>query len=166
MQRRLVMIRHAKSSWGNPLQSDYERPLNPRGEHDAPLMGAWLKKTGIIPDLIISSTAKRAKQTAKKIAKALDYNDSDIRWYDKLYHCIPSVYEEVIYEVDDNIKTVFIVSHNPGITSFANQLSESFKTDNIPTCGIVGAEFDVTHWSEFNLVNKKVFLYQYPKNTI
>jgi phosphohistidine phosphatase len=73
MERTLVMIRHAKSSWANPLQSDFERALNERGERDAPMMGARLKAAGILPELIISSTAKRAKSTAKKIATALDY---------------------------------------------------------------------------------------------
>src|SRR5690242_20105187 len=109
MQRTLVMIRHAKSSWANPLQSDYERPLNDRGEQDAPMMGERLKKKNIIPDIIIASTAKRAKQTAKKIAKAIGYDEDKIQWQEKLYHCIPSVFEEVIYEIDDKITTAFIV---------------------------------------------------------
>src|ERR1044072_742474 len=99
MNRRLVMVRHAKSSWANPLQSDFERPLNDRGEHDAPMMGERLKKLGVVPDLIISSMAKRAKQTAKKVAAAVGYDANKIQWIDKLYHCIPSVFEEVLYEI-------------------------------------------------------------------
>jgi len=80
MKRRLVMIRHAKSSWANPLQSDFERPLNERGEHDAPMMGERLKKMGVTPDLVIASPAKRAKQTAKKIAKEMGYDIDKIQW--------------------------------------------------------------------------------------
>jgi phosphohistidine phosphatase len=166
MERTLVMIRHAKSSWANPLQSDFERPLNDRGEQDAPMMGERLRGKNVIPDVIISSTAKRAKQTAKKIAKAIGYNENDIVWYEKLYHCIPSVFEEVLYEVADGVKTVFIVAHNPGITEFVNQLSEAFSTDNMPTCGIVGAKFEADQWNEFSRTNKTVFLYDYPKNNI
>ena len=165
-QRTLVMIRHAKSSWSNPLQSDFERPLNDRGEHDAPMMGERLKAKNIIPDLIISSTAKRAKQTAKKIAKALGYDESKIKMYDKLYHCISQVFEEVLYEVDDAVETVFIVAHNPGISSFVNELSGKFHIDNMPTCGIVGARFEADEWNEFNKLEKTVFLYDYPKNNI
>ncbi|HYD20220.1 MAG TPA: histidine phosphatase family protein, partial [Flavipsychrobacter sp.] len=123
MKRRLVMIRHAKSSWANPLQSDFERPLNERGEHDAPMMGERLKKMGVTPDLVIASPAKRAKQTAKKIAKEMGYDIDKIQWVDKLYHCIPQVFEETLYEVKDEVKTVFIVAHNPGITQFVNELS-------------------------------------------
>lgn len=163
MERTLVMIRHAKSSWANPLQSDFERPLNDRGEKDAPMMGEKLKKQNIIPDLVIASTAKRAKQTAKKIAKALDYDESKILWQEKLYHCIPSVFEEILYEVDDSIKTVFIVAHNPGITEFVNELSGQFHLDNMPTCGIVGAKFEAEQWNEFSRTNKTVFLFEYPK---
>lgn len=161
--RRLLMIRHAKSSWKNPLQSDYERPLNDRGERDAPIMGAKLKELNVLPDLIISSTARRAAQTAKKIATAIGYDKEKIKWYDKLYHCIPSVYEEVLYELDKEIHTVFIVSHNPGITEFVNELSPDFETDNMPTCGIVGAEFELREWNEFSRAEKKVILFEYPK---
>lgn len=164
VSRRLVMIRHAKSSWANPLQSDFERPLNERGEHDAPMMGQRLKKKNITPDLIIASTAKRAKQTAKKIAKEIGYSEERIHWQEKLYHCIPAVFEEVLYEVDDAIQTVFIVAHNPGISAFANQMSPHFAIDTMPTCGIVGVEFSAEHWTEFNSANKQVFLYDYPKN--
>lgn len=166
MQRTLIMIRHAKSSWSNPLQSDFERPLNERGEHDAPMMGQRLKALGIQPDLIISSMAKRAKQTAKKIAKELGYDEANILWYEKLYHCIPQVFEEVIYEVDDKYKNVFIVAHNPGITEFVNQLSHAFKIDNMPTCGMVGAKLELREWNEFYSVKKEVFLFEYPKKKI
>lgn len=166
MKRTLVMIRHAKSSWANPLQSDFERPLNERGQHDAPMMGERLTKNNLQPDLIISSTAKRAKQTAKKIAGVLNYDESKIKWYDKLYHCIPSVFEEVLYEVEDNVKTVFIVAHNPGITEFVNQLSPKFSIDNMPTCGIVAAEFELGEWNEFSTTGKKVILFDYPKKEI
>ena len=163
MNRRLVMIRHAKSSWANPLQSDFERPLNDRGEHDAPMMGERLKKQNIIPDLIIASPAKRAKQTAKKVAKAIGYDEDKIQWIEKLYHCIPQVFEEVLYEVSDDVQTVFIVAHNPGITEFVNELSSEFSIDNMPTCGMVGAEVELKHWEMFPSAQKKVFLFEYPK---
>jgi phosphohistidine phosphatase len=166
MERTLVVIRHAKSSWANPLQSDFERPLNDRGEKDAPMMGERLKKQHIIPDVIISSTAKRAKQTAKKIAAAVGYDTDRIVWHDKLYHCIPSVFEEVIYEIGDDVKTAFIVAHNPGITGFANQLSPKFKIDHMPTCSMVGVKFNAKQWNEFSSIDKKVFLFDYPKKEI
>jgi phosphohistidine phosphatase len=166
MERTVVMIRHAKSSWANPLQSDFERPLNDRGEQDAPMMGERLKKLKVLPDIIIASTAKRAKQTAKKVAKAVGYNEEEIQWEEKLYHCIPQVFEEVLYELDDAIKTVYIVAHNPGISAFVNQLSKEFTIENMPTCGVVAASMEMKYWSDFASVDKKVFLFEYPKKEI
>lgn len=163
MKRVLVMIRHAKSSWANPLQSDFERPLNDRGEHDAPMMSERLKVQNILPDIIISSTAKRAKQTSKRIAAAVGYNEEKIVWIDKLYHCIPAVFDEVIHEIADNITTAFIVAHNPGITEFVNDLSPAFKTDNMPTCAVVAAEMNINEWNEFTTARKQVILFDYPK---
>jgi phosphohistidine phosphatase len=162
MKHTLLLIRHAKSSWANPLQSDFERPLNERGKQDAPEMGKKLKKHGVVPDLIIASSAKRTRQTAKRIAKELDYDAGKIIWEEKLYHCIPSVFEEIIHGIDSRVKTVIIVGHNPGITGFANQLSPDFEVDNLPTCAVVGVHVDADDWSDFSIAKRKVFLFEYP----
>ena len=162
MQRTLVMIRHAKSSWANPLQSDYDRPLNERGKKEAPEMGDKLKKLGLTPDLIVASAAKRTRQTAKRIAEAVGYDKDDIKWEEKLYHCIPSVFEELIAEISDKVKTLFIVAHNPGITEFVNHLSPEFNIGNMPTCGIVGTHIKAEEWNNFLISERKVFLYEYP----
>jgi len=125
-------------------------------------MGERLKKLKITPDVIIASSAKRTRQTAKKIAKEVGYDTDNIKWEEKLYHCIPSVFEEVIYDLDDAVKTVFIVAHNPGITEFVNQLSPEFRTDHMPTCGMVGAHVEGEQWSNFSTSVRKVFLFEYP----
>jgi phosphohistidine phosphatase len=157
------MVRHAKSSWSNLGLGDFDRPLNERGEQDAPMMGERMKHMHILPDLIIASTAKRARQTAKRIADAIGYDKDKIQWVEKLYHCLPETFEEVIYAVDDKVETVFIVAHNPGITEFVNELSADFRIDNMPTCGMVAARVDADTWSHFNTAKKKVFLFEYPK---
>ncbi len=162
-RKRILIVRHAKSSWANMGMKDFDRPLNDRGKRDAPIMGARLKELGIQPDLIISSTAKRAQKTAQKIAKALDYNKERILLLDKLYHCMPDTFEEVIYGIDDDMNTAIIVAHNPGITMFVNSLSHSFGIDNMPTSGIVGAEFVAESWADFSRVDKQVFIFEYPK---
>lgn len=162
LQRRLVMIRHAKSSWANPLQSDFDRPLNDRGKGEAVEMGEKLKKLGLIPDLIICSKAKRTRQTAKRIANEIGYDLENIVWEEKLYHCIPSVFEEMLFEVDGKVKTLFIIAHNPGITEFTNQLSADFNIDNMPTCGVAGVQFEAEEWNQFPLADRKVILFDYP----
>jgi phosphohistidine phosphatase len=161
--KRLLLIRHAKSSWANPLQSDFDRPLNERGEHDAPIMGERLKKAGLIPDLMIASTAKRAAQTAKHIAREIGYDTDKIEWREELYHCIPSVFEELIYSVDDAIDTLAIIAHNPGISEFAAQLDNTKAIHHMPTCAMAGFETDIDRWSDFTSAKKKTFLYDTPK---
>ena len=162
MERMLVMIRHAKSSWANPLQSDFERPLNDRGLKDAPAMGKRLKTLNIIPDLIISSSARRTRETAGKLAAEVGYNTANIRWEEKLYHCIPSVFEELLYEVAADVQTLFIVAHNPGITEFVNMLAPGFSIENMPTCGIAGADAEAEEWSKFFAADRKLIVYEYP----
>lgn len=160
----LLLIRHAKSSWANALQSDYDRPLNERGKGDAPRIGERLRALSILPDEIVASTAKRAAQTAKLIATAIGFDHSKIRWMDKLYHCNSEVFEEVVRDLDDTCKTVFIVAHNPGVTEFANSLDTNFRIDNMPTCGVVGAHTEqASAWSDFMRAVKEVFLFEYPK---
>lgn len=163
MKRRLVLIRHAKSSWSNPLQSDYDRPLNERGQADAPMMGARLKAKGVIPDLIIASTARRAAETANKIAAAVGYDTEKINWQERLYHCNSSVFDEVLRDVDDKVGTVFIVAHNPGVSEYASAFSSNFQIDHMPTCGVAGVEFSTGHWYDFNHTKRQVFLFDYPK---
>ena len=162
MQRQILLIRHAKSSWSNPMQSDFDRPLNERGEHDAPMMGKRLKEKEVYPDLIIASAARRTRQTAKRIAKVLDYEKEKIDLQERIYHCESDVYNKVISSIDNNVITAFVIGHNPGITGFVNSLTELFSIDNMPTCGIVGARFDGA-WSDFSLSKKEIFLFDYPK---
>ena len=163
MKKRLVMIRHAKSSWANPLQSDYERPLNERGQKDAPDMGRRLKKAKIIPDLIIASTARRAAETAKRIARELDYPEDKILWQEKLYHCISTVFDEVARDIPEEVKTAFIVAHNPGITDYVSGLSQKFSIDNMPTCAAVAAEAEIAQWYDWPAAPHTVFHFDYPR---
>ena len=165
MKRTLVLIRHAKSDWNVIGQPDFERTLNERGKSDAPMMGQRLLEKNIIPDLIISSTAKRASKTAKLIAKELNYEKHNILHFDKLYHAPPSIFEEVITTeiMDDNIKTVFIVAHNPGITHYAHDLLQYLPIPDMPTCGMVGVTFDADHWSDFPSARHQLLFVDYPK---
>lgn len=163
-ERRLVIIRHAKSSWANPGQQDFDRPLNDRGEHDAPMMGERLRKRDILPDVIITSPAKRAVQTAKRISTAVGYDKGQIRKVDQLYHCTPSVLEELILSLDAELKTVFIIAHNPGITEFVNTVSDTFRIDNVPTCGVTVIQLSADNWTNFLDTQKQVLLFDYPKN--
>jgi phosphohistidine phosphatase len=167
MERTLILIRHAKSDWGSMNLKDYDRPLNQRGKKDAPEMGRRLReKHNIIPDLIISSPAVRAASTAKLIAGEVGYDPQQIRWVEKLYHCPAEVFEEIITEGDiaDDVKTVFIVAHNPGISLFAHYAVPALILEDLPTCGIVGFTFNATSWSDYANAKRVPLFFDYPKN--
>jgi phosphohistidine phosphatase len=127
------------------------------------MMGDRLKLAAVIPDQILSSTAKRASQTAKRIAKGVGYETEDIEWKEELYHCVPSVFEEVIYSVDDKINTLFIVAHNPGISEFVADLDKTRTVDNMPTCAVAAFKIDTDRWTDFSLAQKELIFYDTPK---
>ena len=160
--KQLIVIRHAKSSWAHTALTDFERPLNERGERDAPLMGKRLKAYNIFPDAIIVSEAKRTRQTAKRIAGELNFDKEKIELQKRLYHCETEIFLNVIEKLSNDAATAFIIAHNPGITNFVNSLYELFRIDNMPTCGVVGVRFDGA-WKDFHHAEKEVFLFEYPK---
>jgi phosphohistidine phosphatase len=161
----LILTRHAKSDWTNPLQKDFDRTLNERGLQDAPMMGKRLYDKKIIIDLIVSSTATRAAQTAELIAQSARYDISKIQLEFKLYHASPSVIEQVIFEVDDKINTLMIVCHNPGITNFVNSFCGEIAA-NMPTCGMVAFAIDTDCWNKFPTAKTELLFFDFPKNKI
>lgn len=167
MERTLILIRHAKSDWGTTSLRDYERPLNQRGQKDAPEMGRRLReKHHVIPDLIIASPALRAATTAKLIAAQVGYDVQQIRWVEKLYHSTVEVFEDVITSGDiaDDIKTVFIFAHNPGISLFAHYAVPELLLEDMPTCATVGLTFNAAHWSDYAKAKRALLFFDYPKN--
>ncbi len=163
--KKLIVVRHAKSSWANIGQTDFERPLNERGENDAPKMAMRLKSRGIKPQLFVSSPAKRARQTCKAFCKIYGYNTDTILFVDKLYHASKTVFYEVVEALDDTAHTVIIFSHNPGITDFVNSLCPDVFIDNMPTCGIFAMEMEIETWKDFKPAHNNFLFFDFPKNT-
>ena len=160
--KELFIMRHAKSSWDDPMLSDFDRPLNKRGKEDAPLMGEYLKKSGIKPDLIISSPAKRAKKTVRIVAEALGYDNEQIRFVDSVYEASPQSLLYLVCQLPDDAKRVMLVGHNPGLTMLANILGD-IAIENIPTAGVVGIAFDASKWEEACRMKGHTILFDYPK---
>jgi phosphohistidine phosphatase len=131
----LLLVRHAKSSWDAPGLSDFDRTLNERGKKDAPEMAKRLKEKDISIDLFVSSPAKRARKTAKYFAEEFDVKKDDIQLVDDLYSATQSAFQKTVSELNDKNNAVAIFSHNPGITEFANSLS-NVRIDDMPTCSI------------------------------
>ena len=163
--KRLYLIRHAKSSWKDVDLADIDRPLNKRGERDAPFMGELLKKLQAKPDLIISSPAKRARKTAAIIARQIGYPGDKILIEDSIYAlCVPTILN-VINDIDDSQDEVMIFGHNPDFTALANYLTNS-EVANIPTCGIFCVDFDIQSWKEVKKGNGSVSFFEYPKKHV
>jgi phosphohistidine phosphatase len=158
----LYLIRHAKSSWDDSDQTDFVRPLNKRGEHDASLMANFLNKKKIEPDLIISSPANRAISTAQIFAETLEYNIDSVKSVERIYEAGLRELMTVVREIDDRNNTVIVFGHNPGLTSFTNLLGDKFIPD-MPTCSIAGLELDIVQWSHLERHCGKIFLFEFPK---
>ena len=146
--KKIILIRHAKSDWDNPSLPDYDRPLADRGLRDAPQMATSLKNRGVHLDLICSSTAQRAKQTACITAKVLGYSEEEIHWEKSLYHASASHLLQVIQSQSDQVQTLVLVGHNPGLTELINVLG--VKLDNLPTSGQFAFSLSTTHWKELS----------------
>jgi phosphohistidine phosphatase len=132
----ILICRHAKSSWDFDLD-DFDRPLNHRGEKDAPDMAKRLLKRDIKIDAFVSSPAKRALTTATYFAEAYDVKQKKIIVIRELYEPTVLAFFNAIENLEDDFKTIALFSHNPGITEFANKLT-STRIDDMPTCAVFG----------------------------
>lgn len=159
--KKLFLIRHAKSSWDDLTLDDFDRPLNKRGEKDAPFMAEILKEKNVIPDLIISSPALRTKLTAQIIAKRIGFTDN-INFDKTIYEAPLSNLKKVVHNIDDSFDTIFFIGHNPALCDLANFLCD-IELENIPTCGIVEIDFDTNSWKDISKENSELISFEYPK---
>ncbi|MBL9159108.1 MAG: histidine phosphatase family protein [Verrucomicrobiales bacterium] len=146
--KQLLLIRHGKSDWDHPGLSDHDRVLNERGLRDAPRMADALKKRGISPDLIVTSTATRAATTASLIAEGLGYPCEEIIKVPDLYLAPPRTILRVIQALEENKDTVLVFGHNPGMHEAVNLLSEASGVEDFPTLAMARIEVDVEFWGE------------------
>ena len=160
--KRIYVVRHAKSSWGDLSLSDIDRPLNKRGKRDAPNMGNICKSKGYIPFQLISSKAKRASETAKYFCKSLGFDKSKLSYDDSLYHAPEDSYLNVCYGLDNSISSVMMFGHNPGITYLANSVAKDY-IDNVPTCGVLVIDASIEQWSDLDFSNCVLKDFLYPK---
>lgn len=159
----LLIVRHAKSSWDNPNFSDYERPLNSRGERDAPYMAKVIKDKGINADIIISSPAVRALTTAKAFAAEQKIDESKIIIKELIYNSGFSEILRMLKKSDDVHNTIMLFGHNPDITHLSSYLSGNYF-DNVHTCGVVCIAFpNVDKWANIDDQNGILSFYEYPR---
>ena len=142
--KQLLLLRHAKSSWQDPALDDHQRPLNKRGQRDAPRMGNLIVSQQLVPDLIVSSSALRARQTAAAVA--LCCGDPDlVQETDQLYLAPPSDYLSLLADLDDAHQRVLLVGHNPGISQLVEQLCG--QASGMPTAALAALTVDIDCWT-------------------
>ncbi|MGF1681772.1 histidine phosphatase family protein [Photobacterium minamisatsumaniensis] len=160
MMKLLFLVRHAKSSWDDPMLDDHERPLNHRGLKNAPKMAHQLNAWQMAPQLIITSSALRASETAYLLAKGLE-SQPKLESRTELYSESPFELLDIIRECRDVVDRLMIVGHNPAVTDLANMLG--FQIENMPTCSVVVIGFEVDCWQAVAEDESNVLYYDYPK---
>jgi phosphohistidine phosphatase len=162
--KRLTLVRHAKSDWSLPGQNDWDRPLNKRGQRDAPEMARRLRSRRLKPDLILSSPAVRALTTATVMARELKVPAAHVIQDERLYLASPADLIAVIRELGGESKHLMVFGHNPGLNECANQLSAGDHIDNLPTCGVFTAQFDIRSWADLDWNSGRDVEFDYPKH--
>lgn len=158
----LYLVRHAKSSWDNPNQGDFDRPLNRRGEKAAPFMAKLMQQKSVNPDLILSSPANRALTTAEIFCETLGYPPEKIEQRIEIYEGGLNHMLRLVQQIPDSCTTAMLFGHNPTLTSFANFISGK-HLENIVTCGIVRIDMKNSSWQETLLDSGELVWYEYPK---
>jgi phosphohistidine phosphatase len=143
-RRELLLVRHAKSSWKQPALIDRQRPLTPRGRQDARRMAKLLHKKGVRPELIVSSPARRAVQTARIFAKRLHYRRAQITIEEQLYEATPRQLIALIQRLDEGRRCVLLFGHNPELTQLARRWSR--RMTHLRTCAVARFEFQARSW--------------------
>ncbi len=161
--RHLYLVRHAKSSWDNPLHRDFERPLNGRGVDTAPKMAQFLWKLGAHPDLIMTSPARRAIDTAHYFGTQFGLLGDHFVPEPSIYEATPHEIMRIISRLPNDKQHVFLVGHNPTFTEVANLFAGDDPFANIPTCGVVRLDCEAEQWNQLYEGNTRVGAHWFPK---
>lgn len=168
--RRVILLRHAKSSWDSPGLRDIERPLSKRGRKDAPRMGAYLADNWIEPDRVLVSPSVRTRQTWDLVAEELG-GQPDVEYASELYHASPRTMLDLIRQQDDAYRSVMLVAHNPGTEELANRLAGSGRPGALrrmagkyPTAGLAELRTEYDHWSELGWGRGELLTFVVPRD--
>lgn len=160
----LIIARHAKSSWDNPLLKDVDRPLNQRGLRDANAMATRLAEADIVPDLLITSNAKRAHMTAEIFNEKFKL-EKDLIVENSLYLGDIEEFIHATFLIPETANVAMMFGHNPGITFFANVVCEA-NIENVPTCGILVIQSKAEKWEDTDISDLQLQHFLYPKQEV
>ena len=143
----LLLLRHAKSSWDQPGLHDHDRPLNKRGKNEAPRVGKFLKDNDLLPDLVLSSTARRARDTAQAVVEESGFS-GQIDLYQDLYLSDTACYMDILRCLPDEANRVLVVGHNPDLEELLTLLTD--VSQHLTTATLVQIDLPITSWQELN----------------
>lgn len=147
----LLLMRHAKSSWKDSEKADIDRPLSKRGKKDAPFMGKLLEEKDLVPELILSSVAKRARLTTEAVTKESNYQKKTV-YLDSFYLAEPQEYMKELNSLPNKFDRVMIIGHNPGLEGLLQILSG--RVESLPTAAIAHLSLPIKKWKELNSKTK------------
>ena len=161
--KRLILIRHAESSWDYPMLADFDRPLNPRGRHDAPVMAQRLQTLLTPPFRMIASPALRALTTAQIFAETFEVPDGSLQIEPRIYEATPGTLLHLVNTLSDADPQVLMFGHNPGFTDLARLLADGLPFAELPACGLVILEFDVARWQDIVPGAGQLLAFRHPR---
>jgi len=159
---RLVLFRHAKSSWSNADLSDFERPLNTRGRENTPRMADELKPFLKGKFQVISSPACRAATTARLAVHQWKLTEAAIQYESALYHASKETIWKLIRQQNPSHQTIILFGHNEGLTELASSCSKSV-IEHLPTAGVAVFDFNKEAWSAIQVKDAQLVNFNYPK---
>ncbi len=159
--KQLTLIRHAKSDWHTGAARDFDRPLNGRGNKAAPLMAGRMVERGTMPDLFVSSPARRALETVRLLAEGLDIDTSDIMFREDIYEASLATLIEVVEQLP-GLEHIALVGHNPGLSELGLWLCTQ-APEWLPTCAVLELELAIDDWKAVEAGCAKRLYYDYPK---
>lgn len=163
--KRLTLIRHAKSDWRDVSLSDFDRPLNGRGKKTAPMMGQRMFKRGDIPDLLLSSPAKRAAKTARLMARELAVAKEEIVYRAEIFEAKMATLVGLLGELSEpGPEHVALIGHNPALSELAEWLCAD-APDWLPTCAVLTLDLDIDSWENIKQGCGQILHYDFPKKS-
>ena len=158
--KRLILIRHSKSSWKDLSLRDFDRPLNRRGKNDGPLMADYLSSKTNKIDYLHSSSSLRTFETSKYFIKQIQFEK--IQFDDSLYHSSATEILSIIRNYQEDYQSVMIIAHNPGLTNLINEIT-NISLDNLPTTGLAEIYFYCSNWNDISNQNSNLVCLKFPK---
>ena len=158
--KKLIIIRHSKSSWKDLSLGDFHRPLNKRGKKDGPIMANFLSKKISKICYLHSSDSVRTFETSKFFTERIKLDK--IKYDDSLYHSSSSSILNMIRNYSDNLSSVMIIAHNPGLTNLINDITNIYL-DNLPTTGLAEIDFSCLKWNDISSKNSNLIQLKFPK---